>query len=713
MEFRGHGQCIFSLCLILAASVATGNQFACETPSCARHSIWEPAEFPNSSDVCNDLQTKALQDFVEVAPSLCREWAANGLGVWGDCRRSYCQALGSLASNLSHLGTNLYYGGDECRPLVNFNQTLCETVYRDAEGFCECLCPTLGMLRTASTGNCETKILSFLLLGRRGFELSQKYALSGFCAGFLCEYFNILGEPNPAFPVEGVPAACTKLDLPWRLYRCTELVSRAPYVPEPWKTPYPEDDVLECTDGTIHAVDTNFIDTWQACNTHKFRWRCPQNYPIMCTDPYYCLDDHCCVRTLAECPNGERQASPMLALELPEWIGQFTPEMLGELMMTSTTLDAYGNFLNNLGTTSLAPSFAQQISDYAWAGSAVLVAIGLTCSCLACYYMGIINSNHINKVVLGPARLLNAYHADPVTFFASGNLPRNKKREAPLPPMRPAHEIEEERRDNEACAALDDAWDIATLKGMRHLISNANDPDPFQAKLLRDAISIARARGLQARDHVADLLQKSEQWLGTLEAERELLRAVEEARPDLRWAAQVRLTQPPVLGKPWVATTMCRLAESEVRNVGWRHIEDLRAAIQVAEVKDISEAHMKDAQALLASLVARTHELPSDRCVLDPDGEGIKLLPKGQKRAVWPVTGDAYTFEHGASRGGDMGVDSSPPREVLGGAAVDDARPVCAEWAKSARCKAGRDCPWRHCKPQAGDTVRECILFDL
>ena len=68
------------------------------------------------------------------------------------------------------------------------------------------------------------------------------------------------------------------------------------------------------------------------------------------------------------------------------------------------------------------------------------------------------------------------------------------------------------------------------------------------------------------------------------------------------------------------------------------------------------------AEALLASLVARTHELPSDRCVLDPDGEGrpflflwrtsscpsthagIKLLPKGHQRAVWPVTGTDSLF---------------------------------------------------------------------
>ncbi|CAE7322232.1 MAP1D [Symbiodinium necroappetens] len=713
LERRRRPSAPLRLCLLGFLSVAKGNEFFdCDTPTCARHSSWLPAPYPNSTDICQELQIKALQSFVSVAPQLCREWAANGLGVWEDCRKSYCQALGDLASNLSHAGTNLYYGGDECRPLVNFNQTLCETVYRDAEGFCECFCPSFGLLQVPSVGGCESKIYEFLFLGRRGVELSQKYALSGYCAGFLCEFMNKLGEPDPPYPIEGLPGKCKSLELPWRVEGCVNLVSEQPYNPEAWKTPYPEDNVMECVDKTTHEVDVRHADTMQVCNTHKFRWRCPNNVPVMCKDPYYCTGDHCCVQTVDECPSGEREASPMLALELPEWIGRLPPNMI-ERLRTTTSLDAYNQFLGSLGTTSRAPSFAQQISDYAWAGSAILVVIGLTCSCLACYYMGLVNTSHIRKVVLGPARLLNAYHADPVTFFASGNLPRNKKREAPLPPMRPAHEIEEERRDNEACAALEDAWDIVSLKGMRHLVGRANDPDPFQAKLLRDAISIARSRGLQVRAGVADVLQKGEKWLSTLEAERELLRAVEEARPDLRWAAQVRLTEAPVVGKPWIATTMFKMAESEVRSGGWKHIEDLRAAVQVAESRDISESHMKEAQALLAALVARTHELPSDRCVLDPDGEGIKLLPKGHQRAVWPITGDTYTYEQGSSQGGDMGVDILPPKEVLGDAAVDDARPVCAEWAKSSRCKAGRDCPWRHCRPQAGDSVRECILFDM
>ena len=187
------------------------------------------------------------------------------------------------------MGQNLHYGDDECRPLVNFNQTLCETSYRDAEAFCECLCPTMGRLQIPTVGGCERKILEFLFLGRRGYELSLKYQLSGYCAGFICEHFTILGDPNRAYPVAGIPPTCKKLDLPWRLYNCNELFSRKPYDPLPWETPFPEDSVLECTDGSRHQVDIREVDKWAVCGDHKFRWRCPQDYPFMCRDPYGCL----------------------------------------------------------------------------------------------------------------------------------------------------------------------------------------------------------------------------------------------------------------------------------------------------------------------------------------------------------------------------------------------------------------------------------------
>ena len=51
--------------------------------------------------------------------------------------------------------------------------------------------------------------------------------------------------------------------------------------------------------------------------------------------------DHCCKATVAECdPAGERIASIMLGLELPEWIGRLPPELV-ELLITTSTMDAW------------------------------------------------------------------------------------------------------------------------------------------------------------------------------------------------------------------------------------------------------------------------------------------------------------------------------------------------------------------------------------
>lgn len=286
---RHAGRLLVGIHLAIQVFLSHAQRFSCETASCAKYDVWTNVSFENSTEVCDQLQLKAFDDFIPEFRRQCREWAAAGLGPWGDCRRMYCQTLGQLAGNLSHMGTNMYYGGDECRPLLNFNQTLCETSYRDTEAFCDCLCPTMGKLQIPAVGGCEDKILQFLLLGRRGYELSQKYQLSGYCAGFICEHFTKLGDPDPAFPVDGIPPVCLNFDLPWRLYNCNELLSRKPYDPEPWDTPYPQDSVLECTDTTTHPVDLNAIDTWGVCSNHKFRWRCPQDFPVMCRDPYYCL----------------------------------------------------------------------------------------------------------------------------------------------------------------------------------------------------------------------------------------------------------------------------------------------------------------------------------------------------------------------------------------------------------------------------------------
>jgi len=433
----------------------------------------------------------------------------------------------------------------------------------------------------------------------------------------------------------------------------------------------------------------------------------------MCADPRGCVGDYCCKQTVEECEpfGGERVPSVTLDLELPEWRGRATPEMLRK-WATTTTLDAYQEFLQNAPTTTLPGSFAEEMKEELNIALIIGGIVGAVLICCSCYAMGFINVKNVRNVLMGPARLLTIYHTDPVSVFVpTGNLPRDKKREAPLPPARTKAELEEERRDNEACAALEDAWTAAILRGSRHLVRFAGQDEPPEAARLRHATALVRSRGLEGKGKNMEYIQNAEKWLGVLDAEYLLVNATEEARPDLRWTAQTRNTQAPVKTVPWHATTMGRIAEGEVRKEGWKHIEELRSAIQEASQHDISEVILYQARQLLTELIARTPELPADRCVLDPEGEGIKLLPKGQHRAVWTLSGDAYNYDSTVHIAGNLGEDS-PPKELLGDVNTDESRPVCAEWAKSQTCRAGRNCPWRHVRPKAGDSIRECIIFE-
>merc|ERR1711879_33098 len=101
-------------------------------------------------------------------------------------------------------------------------------------------------------------------------------------------------------------------------------------------------------------------------------------------------------------------------------------------------------------------------------------------------------------------------------------------------------------------------------------------------------------------------------------------------------------------------------------------------------------------------------DLPADRCVLDPLGEGIKLLPRGQQRAVWPITGEVYTYGTGSEFGSNLGIENSVDSSLLTSCEVDERRPVCSNYL-AGKCNLARKCPWRHCQPLPGDSIREPV----
>merc|ERR1719215_2064737 len=152
---------------------------------------------------------------------------------------------------MTYEGTAYYFGGDECRPLLNFNRTLCETSYRDAEAFCECFCPSLLYLDAAPS--CKAELMDFFLLGRRGLELSKRHAISTFCVIQLCEWFQLLADPRQpmdSVPYGGVPPKCRDLSLPFKGGQCNKIFKFSePFNPCPWKVPVQEPNTLRCSSG--------------------------------------------------------------------------------------------------------------------------------------------------------------------------------------------------------------------------------------------------------------------------------------------------------------------------------------------------------------------------------------------------------------------------------------------------------------------------------
>ncbi|CAE8668783.1 unnamed protein product, partial [Polarella glacialis] len=166
------------------------DRIECKTYSCSKWDNWTAVNFTNSTEICQMVQDEAMAGFAAKAPGYCRSWKNNGLGAWKNCRQEYCKMYADIQTNLSHLGGPGFYGGDECRPLLNFNETLCLTDYRDSAGFCDCICPAMDILEPEKGGySCEAEIMSFLLLGRRGYELAKRVNLNGFCARLLCDWF--------------------------------------------------------------------------------------------------------------------------------------------------------------------------------------------------------------------------------------------------------------------------------------------------------------------------------------------------------------------------------------------------------------------------------------------------------------------------------------------------------------------------------------------
>lgn len=837
---------LLSLAAVCRSTDPSTVRYECETTNCQLHDEWYEATEDNQSDRCADAQAGAVAGFITEGPRTCRDFrAAPGGRPWNrnECRRAYCQMYEDVLGNITNTSLEMaepgyegmgdfgFYGGDTCRPLLAFNRTLCESSYRDAEAFCDCICPTIDLLEQPEV--CDAQIFAFLLLGRRGGQLHNNYPLTEYCANLLCKFFEAVGDPSPVDPIPGIPGACKRLDLPYRVTNCRALVRTDPYDPEPWKSPNMDNiDILTCTDGSEHVIYHDHVDTFEACYDHGDRWLCPANQPVMCnTRSCVAGTDFCCVGpptaaptraptaapthaptvvpsseptaapppdpptafptrapptaaptraptaapthaptaaptdaptaapteaptaappptppmyftpeptdaptpaptppltraptaaptpeptpapsaapttaptagpTVApdllaaeSCPTGEeRKCSPLLCLELPEWYGFLSPADYHLAFSEPTPAPAPQT---NVGSDTITTRW------YATVSIIVLVSgIGGAFSVVTCVMIARGHFKTVTRTLVGGARLNAIIKQDPVHKFEP-TFTHKWKPHLPLKPLRPKEVVEGELLDAAAKAALEAAMKAVEEGSMRRVASAEGSVGQSDIEVeLEDALNMVKERGLHL-GALSDLAQRAEGFLAAREAERRLSRAEDVARTEI-----LNIGYLPATNK----------LDEGASSRHWDVVERLRAQLEEAQEAKASDAQRMKSAKVLEELVAKAPQLPVDKCVLDPRGEGIKLLPPDQT-----ATFDRYTGEQaiqvkketvGSVAEAEGSRHISQMLDRLGDVNVDEARPVCAQFAKKGHCKVGRRCPWRHCVPKVGDTVRDSIVW--
>jgi len=682
-------------------------RFPCATQTCALSDEWIQVEFENSTEVCNEAHSNGVAA-VTALYQTCRQASANSLSTFSvqDCRAQYCEIFDNFLQTIAPTGGPEFYGGTECEPMLHFNRTLCEIYYRDAEVFCTCLCPTMGLV--FELDGCQDEILPFLFFGRRGMR--DRYPLNMFCSQQLAEWLSPLADPRLTDVDHEVitnPEACSSFHIPYPEGHFWRILREAPYDYCPWRQDSGEVNILECGDGTRCDVDR---DSWGCCTTHHQRLRCPANYPVMCGRELACSGqtDFCCEERLEDCEGGaERPCSPLVAETMPEWFGIATPG--SGIGVATTTTDPWLAYLAR--TTQPPPSVLEDIKHIWPPVLAALALLGIVSTIVICVILARKHHLDLGKFIVGPNRLLIASQKDPVEVYKpSGELPASlaRLREAALPPKLDWRLVEAARADHAATEKLKDAVDaIHGLNGARLGIGKEGEDLP-QYEALEDALSEVRKRNLEGKPKMVPLVRQGDRWLHVRRVERALDKACNRAEKDLPHAGK-QLTLPASLGGHGFASQDGQDNEEYLRQRVWDRIEALRDALRSARAEGAADLILARGDKLVEMLLARTVELPAECCVLDPDGNGVKILPNGRKRATWDFTGDPYTYME-SGQADALGDDM--PTEDLDAAPVDPARPICAAFLKG-RCHMGSECAWRHGRYIPGDTVREPVLQEL
>merc|ERR1719253_260791 len=208
---------------------------------------------------------------------------------------------------------------------------------------------------------------------------------------------------------------------------------------------------------------------------------------------------------------------------------------------------------------------------------------------------------------------------------------------------------------------LEAAYDACLRVGHNNLISLKDPVGPVRCEQnIRSAMEMVYLQQLHFEGRNLELIEFGEKWLRTLEGERDLMQMYMATKPELEVVRE--RVQPASNGKPWMSTGVGRLVDEQRKAQTWNLCEQLRESIRRANEVHAGEALVREANTLLAQIIARMKDLPADRCVLDPGGEGVKLLPQGTQRALYLTTGDPYLYRPDLGEADDAG-EMNLPRE--------------------------------------------------
>jgi len=398
----------------------------------------------------------------------------------------------------------------------------------------------------------------------------------------------------------------------------------------------------------------------------------------------------------------------------PEWFGKVTANLPAYIGPTTTmSLFEYQLWLARQPKATTQPSsWGDDFMPYLPYVIVPILLLGVCGSIAACYIFGGDTWKAFMKAVFGADRFFTVYQMDVVHKFSPNDLVQEWDE---MPPRITQADIEKIQADEAACQFLEEATLTAFALGRASLVSVhwATGYGPQrESATIREAVAGVRARGLQDSGDNARLIEEGEHWCNNLYMETSIVESMEEAFPLLTVDFK-SFNKAPIPGAPWAGTTVGHAISCDKHRELWGHIEVLQQALKIAVDGGVSAGLIDQGKELVQKLIARTPELPADRCVLDPAGKGVKLLPRGKQRALWYHTGDTYLYEPDkeGKKGAELNNFELTPDEHLVNTSVDPCRPVCATFAKTKNCKLGKRCPWRHSKPLEGDVIREPILW--